>query len=89
MKTRKLPQNRLVEAIDEIIENVRAAGLDETVSLLKIARLDLVLRANGVSEADLTALLDTVEMNLQSREQPEADLQGSGKNAIRGLAGNC
>ncbi len=89
MKTKKLPQNRLVEAIDEIIENVRAAGLDETVSLLKIARLDLVLRANGVSEADLTALLDTVEMNLQSREQPEADLQGSGKNAIRGLAGNC
>jgi hypothetical protein len=43
----------LVGAINECINQVTAANLMETAALLSMARLDLVARANGISEEEL------------------------------------
>jgi len=52
--------DRIVEALNGIIAEVAAARLHETVELLKIARLDLIMRANGFSEGELEALLSAI-----------------------------
>jgi hypothetical protein len=43
----------LVGAINECINQVTAANLLETAALLSMARLDLVARANGITEEEL------------------------------------
>ena len=43
----------LVGAINECIDQVTAANLLETAALLSMARLDLVARANGITEEEL------------------------------------
>jgi hypothetical protein len=43
----------LIAAINECIDQVTAANLLETAALLSMARLDLVARANGITEEEL------------------------------------
>jgi hypothetical protein len=43
----------LVPVINECIKRLTAAKMWETAELLRIARLDLVARANGISEDEL------------------------------------
>jgi hypothetical protein len=50
----------IVETLDGIITQLAASGLYETIALLKIARLDLIMRAYGLSDGDLEALLSVV-----------------------------
>jgi len=43
----------LVPVINECIKRLAAANMPETAELLRIARLDLVARTNGISEEEL------------------------------------
>jgi len=43
----------LIDLIDECIDRLNAARLPETVELLRMARLDLVARANGITDEEL------------------------------------
>ena len=43
----------LISIIDACVERLAAAGLRETAQLLRIARLDLAARINGISEDEL------------------------------------
>jgi hypothetical protein len=53
--------DELINWLDTYIEKIAAAKLDETAALLRIARLDLIVRANGVSEDELEAFLLAAE----------------------------
>jgi hypothetical protein len=52
--------DEIVTRLDGVIAELDSAGLYESVALLNIARLDLVLRANGFSEGDLEDMLDSL-----------------------------
>lgn len=56
-----------VTILDEVIAEVAKGGFAETAALLKIARLDLVMRVYGISEHELHWALDVIEGN----EEPE------------------
>ena len=43
----------LIAAINECINQVAAANLWETAALLRMARIDLIARANGITEEEL------------------------------------
>ena len=58
----------LVVQLDEIIASVSDAGLRETVALLKIARLDLALRAYDFSEEEFDVALYKLRKNLAVAE---------------------
>lgn len=57
------PLARYIGSLDDVIAGVERAGLAETTALLKIARLDLVMRAHGISERELERALNTIEQN--------------------------
>ena len=57
MDIAKTSFQQLVEALDELIGKVGAAGLRETAALLSLARIDLILRVHGFSEAEFDAFL--------------------------------
>jgi hypothetical protein len=61
MKPDKLALLRLNQTLGEVIEGTMAAGLKETAALLKMARLDLTLRMNAISEEELETMLFIVE----------------------------
>jgi hypothetical protein len=46
----------LIAELDNIIAAARAAKLEETVTLLKIARLDLTMRAHDIAADELELL---------------------------------
>lgn len=46
----------IVAAIDSCIDKVASAQLSETAALLRIARLDLMVRIHGISERELEQL---------------------------------
>lgn len=75
-----LPLQHCINELDAIILAVAEAGLQETAALLKIARLDLLIRSNGISEDELDVFLDVVQMNVdwnspnQTLPQPHACL---------------
>jgi len=52
----------LVGLIDECIAIVTAARLHETAELLRVARLDLVARLNGISDEELEQLASALQM---------------------------
>ena len=54
----------LVGALDELVSKVDSAGLTETVELLRIARIDLILRAHGFSEAEFDAFLAPIRKRM-------------------------
>ena len=53
--------DQLINWLDAYIEKIAAAKLDETAALLRIARIDLIVRANGISENEIEAFLFAVE----------------------------
>lgn len=53
-KTGKL--HPLVGVLDELIAAVGAAGLPDTVALLRISRLDLAMRLHGIEAEELELL---------------------------------
>lgn len=46
----------IVQALDDIIAAVRAIGLQETGDLLRVARLDLLMRVHGIEAEELELL---------------------------------
>lgn len=61
METQPPTLDQLINWLDAYIEKIAAAKLDETAALLRIARIDLIVRANGVSEDELEAFLFAAE----------------------------
>ena len=53
--------DQLINWLDAYIEKVAAAKLDQTAALLRIVRIDLVVRAKGISEDELEVFLFAVE----------------------------
>jgi len=49
----------LISAVDTCISLTTAAKLGETAALLRIVKLDILLRTNGISEDELELLLGT------------------------------
>jgi site-specific recombinase XerC len=76
----ELPLQHYIDELDAIISAVTEAGLQESAALLKIARLDLLVRSNGISEDELDVLLSVVHPNVdwslpgQIHAQPRAGL---------------
>jgi hypothetical protein len=52
-----------VQRLDEVIAAVSASGLQETASLLRIARLDLLVRLHGIAAEELELLTSTLACN--------------------------
>ncbi|GAA0583481.1 hypothetical protein [Rhizomicrobium electricum] len=53
MKMKKGALQPLIVELDNIIAAARAAKLEETVALLRMARLDLMMRAHGIATNEL------------------------------------
>lgn len=74
-----LPLQHYIDELDVMISAVTEAGLQETAALLKIARLDLLIRFNGISENELNALLGVAQTNV--------NWSASGQTLVRPRAG--
>jgi hypothetical protein len=74
MQAENVMLEHLVEGFDKIIAGASAAGLDETVALMKIARLDLVLRVYNISETEFQTFIGVIESNLR-RHSHRTELQ--------------
>jgi len=61
MQTQSPPFDCFIKALDDLIAEITRASLTETASLLKIARIDLISRANGIPEKDLEAFFSSLE----------------------------
>jgi hypothetical protein len=56
MNTKSKQHHPLIKALDDVIAAARAAELNETAALLKIARLDLLMRLHGIRANELELL---------------------------------
>jgi len=65
---------RLINKLDKYIAEVAAAHLDSTAAILRMARVDLIARANGISEKDLGAFLAVLENEQQVSRMKETSL---------------
>jgi hypothetical protein len=54
MKQQNKALGTLLASVDSAIQSAHGADLPDTVALLRLARLDLLLRANGVASEDIT-----------------------------------
>ena len=61
MQTQQPAFERLLATLDKLIAEIAESKLSQTAALLKIARLDLLARVNGVSEDDLEMFLSALE----------------------------
>jgi len=61
----------LIDVIDECINQVSRARLWETAELLRMAKLDLVARANGISEEELEIFSFALERS-RAEARPDA-----------------
>lgn len=53
MKTKPSALQPLITELDDVIAAAQAARLDDTAALLRIARLDLIMRAHGIAADEL------------------------------------
>lgn len=66
----------IVRALDDIIVAVHAIGLQETGNLLRVARLDLLMRVHGIEAEELELLTRALTQNTQtSQKQPKRAAQ--------------
>ncbi len=63
MESRSPTLDHLIAGVDRCIQDATEAHLPETVALLRMAKLDLVTRANGISEDELELFLFALESN--------------------------
>ena len=78
METKGLDYYELIKRVDGMIDDAATAGLNETAALLRIARLDLVTRANGIGEKDLDLFLRALEQGpvaVEERDGPNNPVQ--------------
>jgi hypothetical protein len=70
---RTAPQLRVLEnvvaVIDTCIDKVVAVELHETAALLRIARLDLIVRLHGITDAELDQLESVVDRRQRGVER--------------------
>lgn len=59
---------RLIARLDECIEETTDALLFETAELLRMAKLDLVTRVNGITEDELAAFLAVLREGTAARD---------------------
>ena len=55
------PLERALSTLNELIEVVGASGLDETTLFLEMAKLQLQLELNGITDDEFIALCDALE----------------------------
>ncbi len=60
--------DRLIAAVDKCIEDAEIACLRESATLLRMAKIDLLTRANGISEKELDVFLFALESELRMAE---------------------
>ncbi|MDE2135335.1 MAG: hypothetical protein KGJ49_12130 [Alphaproteobacteria bacterium] len=60
--------NRLITTVDNCIKDAVAAHLSETAALLRMAKIDLIIRANGINEEDMDVFMFMVESGLRLAE---------------------
>jgi len=82
MATERADYHVLVERLDGVIDDAATAGLKETAALLRIARLDLLARANGIGEKDLDIFLQALEHGHSSAEGGRAVGEERGLNLL-------
>ncbi len=56
MKSKNKPPHPLITALEDVIAAARRAKLNETAALLRIARLDLLMRLHGIGANELELL---------------------------------
>ena len=81
-----LPHSQSISVLDELISNVELMGFGETVALLKIARLDLIIRIHSISENEFNYALGAVQKNLAMTPQGSG---GKKRSQSARLAGRC
>ena len=69
-KTERL--NGIVSALNDFIDVVRAYDLEDTATLLRMAKLDLQMQIHDISDEELQALCEAVEQGQASAVQPAA-----------------
>ena len=57
MLANDLDLSHLIDVIETCVSLATAAKLHETAMLLRIARLDILMRANGITEEELESFL--------------------------------
>jgi hypothetical protein len=77
MPIKELDEAGLVAMVDYITESARAFGLDGTVFILKMARLDMVARFNGITVDELKAFCAALE----NRMEPAAPARSASNTA--------
>jgi hypothetical protein len=70
--------NGIVAALNDYIDVVRAYDLDETVALLRMAKLDLQMRIHDISDEELQALCEALERGQASSGPAVASSRGRG-----------
>lgn len=60
--------NQLIAMIDGCIRDAEAANLPEPAALLRMTKIDLITRANGISEEELELFLFVLESELRIAE---------------------
>jgi hypothetical protein len=63
--------DQLINWLDSYIEKIAAAKLDETAELLRIARIDLIIRANGISKEEFEAFLFALKADHIAPTEPK------------------
>jgi hypothetical protein len=56
-----LDLSEIIDILDTCINSTTVANLHETTELLRIARLDILMRANGITEEELEYFLFAIE----------------------------
>lgn len=60
--------DKLICTVDGCIKDAEAAHLHESATLLRMAKIDLIARANGISEEELDVFLFALESELRIAE---------------------
>lgn len=75
--------------LDAMISDLSALGFRDTVGLLKIARLDLAMRAHGIEDPEFAIALSTAELNRPPQDTPTPHKRGkvTAPHALSQVAG--
>jgi hypothetical protein len=77
--------DHLITSVDRCIQDATEAHLPETVALLRMAKLDLVARANGISEGELELFLFALESDQRlANHMAPPELQERLRTAVGG-----
>ena len=71
MKQQNKALGTLLASMDSAIQSAHGADLPDTVALLRLARLDLLMRANGVASEDIALVPFAVARQAAKAKRPK------------------